>query len=228
METRHDYEYIRDNRLDGWKDCWLQLLEGRWIVTPHRIFEDPEAKIYRLGFTVTEVEDAIGHTGLTRIESDFLADHRDWYAEIEGRLVENPGYEEYLAALEQGEALKEARAAKIAEIDAAFALAEQQPVTVGDHSYKGGFESGLALDAQRRMLMEYAIVNPLASITTVDFFDITGATVTLPLNSETELDALDVCLAVGQMAAFNSFKCAQLIAAVRAANSIEAVSTIHW
>ena len=78
------------------------------------------------------------------------------------------------------------------------------------------------------MLVEYAIVNPLAGITTVDLFDIAGATITLPLNSDTELDALDICLAVGQTAAINSFKCAQLIAAVRAANSIEAVSAIHW
>ena len=78
------------------------------------------------------------------------------------------------------------------------------------------------------MLVEYAAANPLAGISTADFFNIHGATVTLPLNSKTKLDALDVCLAVGQAAVINSFKCAQLIAAVRAANSIEAVSTIHW
>ncbi len=228
METRHDYEYIRDNCLAGWEDCWLQLLEGRWIVTPHRIFEDPEAKIYRLGFTVTEVEDAIGHTGLTRIESDFLADHRDWYTEIEGRLVENPGYEEYLAALEQGEALKEARAAKIAEINAAFALAEQQPVSVGGHKFKGGFESGLAIDAQRRAMVEYATVNPLAGIVSVDFFDVTGAKVTLPLSSETEIDALDVCLALHQSASANAFKCAQLVAAIHAATTLSDVEAITW
>ena len=126
------------------------------------------------------------------------------------------------------ELLEEARTAKIAEINAAFQGAEELSVSVGGYSYKGGFQSGLALDAQRRMLVEYAAANPLAGISTADLFDIHGATVTLPLNSETELDALDVCLAVGQAAAINSFKCAQLITAVRAANSIEAVSTIHW
>ena len=228
METRHDYEYIRDNRLAGWEDCWLQLLEGRWVVTPHRIFEDPEAKIYRLGFTVTEVEDAIGHTGLTQTESDFLADHRDWYAEIEGRLVENSGYEEYLAALKQGEALKKSRAEKITEIDAAFQAAEQQPVTIGAYQFKGGFQSGLAIDAARRMMVEYAAANPLAGISTVDFFDVNGAAITLPLNSETELDALDVCIAVGQAAAANSFKCAQLVEAARTATTIAEINAIHW
>lgn len=228
METRYDYEYIRDNRLAGWEDCWLQLLEGRWIVTPHRIFEDPEAKIYRLGFTVTEVEEAIGHTGLTQTESDFLADHRDWYAEIEGRLVENSGYEEYLTALKQSEALEKSRAEKIAEISAAFQEADLNPVVVGGHAYKGGFESGLAIDSQRRAMLEYSAVNPLAGITTVDFFDVNGEKVTLSLSSETQIDALDVCLALHQSASVNSFKCSQLIAAVRAANSIEAVSAIHW
>ena len=228
METRYDYEYIRDTRLAGWEDCWLQLLEGRWIVTPHRIFEDPEAKIYRLGFTVTEVEEAIGHTGLTQTESDFLADHRDWYAEIEGRLVENSGYEEYLTALKQSEALEKSRAEKIAEINAAFQEADLNPVVVGGHAYKGGFESGLAIDSQRRAMLEYSAVNPLAGITTVDFFDVNGEKVTLSLSSETQIDALDVCLALHQSASVNSFKCSQLIAAVRAANSIEAVSAIHW
>ena len=130
-----------------------------------------------------------------------------------------PTTEEKLAAVKQ---------AKVTEINAAFQAAELLPVTIGGHAYRGGFESGLAIDAQRRMLVEYAIVNPLAGITTVDFFDIAGAAITLPLNSDTELDALDICLAVGQTAAINSFKCAQLIAAVRAANSIEAVSAIHW
>ena len=130
-----------------------------------------------------------------------------------------PTTEEKLAAVKQ---------AKVHEINTAFQEAELSPVVIGGHAYRGGFESGLAIDAQRRMLVEYAVVNPLAGITTVDLFDIAGATITLPLNSDTELDALDICLAVGQTATINSFKCAQLIAAVRAANSIEAVSAIHW
>lgn len=126
------------------------------------------------------------------------------------------------------ELLEEARAAKIAEINSAFTLAEQQPVSVGGHKFKGGFESGLALDAARRMMIEHAATNPPAGITTVDFFDIYGATVTLPLFSETEMDALDVCLTVGYAATFNSFKCSQLIAAVRAATTIEEVNAIKW
>ena len=151
-----------------------------------------------------------------------ISRHAAALAEIEAKAAD-PYYgmspEEKLAYVKQ---------AKVTEINAAFQAAELLPVTIGGHAYRGGFESGLAIDAQRRAMLEYSAVNPLAGITTVDFFDVEGAKVTLPPSSEDQIDALDVCLAVGQAAAINSFKCAQLIAAVRAANSIEAVSTIHW
>ena len=124
--------------------------------------------------------------------------------------------------------LDDLKQSKIKEIKDAFQDAEQQPVSVGGHKFKGGFESGLALDAARRMMIDHAATNPPAGITTVDFFDIYGSTVTLPLFSEAEIDALDVCLTVGHAATLNSFKCAQLIAAARAATTIEAINAIHW
>ena len=127
-----------------------------------------------------------------------------------------------------GEKLEAIRREKIAEIDAAFQAAELLPVTIGGHAYKGGFESGLAIDAQRRAMVEYAAVNPHAGITTVMFFDVAGAPVTLPLSSDTEIDALDVCLAIHQSASLNSFKNAQLVAAVKEATTVEAVNGIHW
>lgn len=128
----------------------------------------------------------------------------------------------------EAELLEEARAAKIAEINAAFRGAEELPVSVGGYSYKGGFQSGLAIDAQRRAMVEYATVNPLAGITTVDFFDVAGAKVTLPLSSETEIDALDVCLAIHQSASANAFKCAELVAAIHAATTLSDVEAITW
>lgn len=127
--------------------------------------------------------------------------------------------EEKLAAVKQ---------AKVHEIDIAFQEADLNPVVVGGHAYKGGFESGLAIDAQRRAMLEYSAVNPLAEITTVDFFDVNGVKVTLPLSSEDQIDALDVCLALHQSASVNSFKCAQLIAAAKAATTIEEVNAIKW
>ena len=126
------------------------------------------------------------------------------------------------------EKLEAIRQEKISEIDAAFDLAEQQPVVVGGHAYSGGFQSGLAIDAQRRAMVEYSAVNPLAEITTVMFFDVAGAPVTLPLSSDTEIDALDVCLAIHQSAAANAFKCAQLVAAVKEATTLSDVEAITW
>ena len=127
--------------------------------------------------------------------------------------------EEKLAAVKQ---------AKVNEINTAFQEADLNPVVVGGHAYKGGFESGLALDAQRRAMLEYSAVNPLAEITTVDFFDVDGARVTLPLSSEDQIDALDVCLALHQSASANAFKCAQLIAAIHAATTLSEVEAITW
>ena len=126
------------------------------------------------------------------------------------------------------ETLASAKQAKVNEINTAFQEADLSPVVVGGHTYKGGFESGLAIDAQRRAMLEYSAVNPLAGITTVDFFDVDGVRVTLPLSSEDQIDALDVCLALHQSASVNSFKCAQLIAAAKTATTIEEVNAIKW
>lgn len=130
-----------------------------------------------------------------------------------------PTTEQKLAAVKQ---------AKVHEINIAFQEAELNPVVVGGHAYRGGFESGLAIDAQRRAMLEYSAVNPLAEITTVDFFDVDGVKVTLPLSSEDQIDALDVCLAVHQSAAANAFKCAQLITSIHAATTLSGVEAITW
>lgn len=155
-------------------------------------------------------------------------------------------YQTYIDAAEDAIALAKTRAAdpyygmsdaqkleakrplKATEIDQAFITAESQPITVGEHSYKGGFQSGMALDAQRRMMVEYAAVNPDAGITTVDFFDTSGNKVILPLVSDTEIDALDVCLAVGNKASENSFTCSSLQAQVEAAETLEELEAICW
>lgn len=151
-----------------------------------------------------------------------IARHASALAEEQAKAAD-PYYgmspEEKLAAVKQ---------AKVAEINDAFQEADLNPVVVGGHAYKGGFESGLAIDAQRRAMLEYSAVNPLAEITTVDFFDVNGVRVTLPLSSEDQIDALDVCLALHQSASANTFKCAQLIAAIHAATTLSEVEAITW
>lgn len=151
-----------------------------------------------------------------------IARHASALAEEQAKAAD-PYYgmtpEEKLVAVKQ---------AKVTEINDAFQEADLNPVVVGGHAYRGGFESGLAIDSQRRAMLEYSEVNPLAEITTVDFFDVTGAKVTLPLSSETEIDALDVCLALHQSASANAFKCAELVAAIHAATTLSEVEAITW
>lgn len=152
-------------------------------------------------------------------------DHWGWAAWLQPQLDAG---EQIAPWKSETELLDAAKREKIVGIEAAFVVAEQQPVSVGGHSYTGGLQSGLTIDAQRRAMVEYALVNPLAGITSVDFFDVAGAKVTLPLSSDTEIDALDVCLALHQSASANAFKCAQLIAALHAAKTLPEIEAITW
>ena len=135
MNTKQDYQYIRDANQPGWQDHWRQLLEGRFIVTPTRISEDQRAKIYRLGFTVAEVEAAIGHSGLTATETAFLAEHGDWHEVVDGRLVEKAGYGAYLATQEletrRAEIVAENKAACTGHILARYPLPVQSSANLG-------------------------------------------------------------------------------------------------
>lgn len=123
--------------------------------------------------------------------------------------------------------LATARGAKAAEIEAAFQSAEGTPVPVNGWLFKGGFTSGLAIDAQRRTAELYKQLNPLAPDTTT-FFDVHGTPVTVPLLSDTEVDAADICLTISYVVSRNTFKYEQLRSAVWAATTAEDVAAISW
>lgn len=90
--TRHDYEYIRDNNIDGWQDRWRQLLEGRFAVIDGDLYEDANAPIFKLGFTVEEVVEAIGFVGYTIREAEWFEAHPDQYQLTDGVWVEIEGW----------------------------------------------------------------------------------------------------------------------------------------
>jgi len=73
MNTKIDYEYIREHNIPGWQREWYMLLDGRWIVEGYNLVEDANAKIFRLGFTVAEVEDTIRHEGYTVRQLEWFA-----------------------------------------------------------------------------------------------------------------------------------------------------------
>ena len=125
------------------------------------------------------------------------------------------------------ETLVDAKTRKLQEIEAAFQAAEATPVAVNGWQFKGGFTSGLAIDAQRRAAEMYRQLNPQAP-DTATFFDVHGTPVTVPLLSDAEVDAADICLSISYVVSLNTFKYEQLRNAVWAATTVEEVSAISW
>lgn len=125
------------------------------------------------------------------------------------------------------ETLADAKTSKLQEIEAAFQAAEATPVAVNGWQFKGGFTSGLAIDAQRRAAEMYRQLNPQAP-DTATFFDVHGTPVTVPLLSDAEVDAADICLSMSYIVSLNTFKYEQLRNAVWAATTAEEVAAISW
>ena len=125
------------------------------------------------------------------------------------------------------ETLVDAKTRKLQEIEAAFQAAESAPVSVNGWQFKGGFTSGLAIDAQRRAAEMYRQLNPQAQ-DTATFFDVHGTPVTVPLLSDAEVDAADICLSISYVVSLNTFKYEQLRNAVWAATTVEEVAAISW
>ena len=125
------------------------------------------------------------------------------------------------------ETLVDAKTRKLQEIEAAFQAVESAPVSVNGWQFKGGFTSGLAIDAQRRAAEMYRQLNPQAP-DTATFFDVHGTPVTVPLLSDVEVDAADICLSISYVVSLNTFKYEQLRNAVWAATTVEEVAAISW
>lgn len=87
-QTKFDYEYLRDNKLPGWQAAWNNLLEGRFIVDNNELIEDANAPIFRLGFTVSEVEEAVGHSGYTEREDAWYRDQPARYILQNGKYTQ--------------------------------------------------------------------------------------------------------------------------------------------
>ena len=86
MNTRFDYEYIRDTQQAGWQDEWRLLLEGRFIISGDDLIEDSNAPIFNLGFTVEEVSEAIGFSGPTNREIEFKISQPDRF-DVDGNEI---------------------------------------------------------------------------------------------------------------------------------------------
>lgn len=131
MNTRFDYEYIRDTNQEGWQQEWLNLLEGRFCVQDNELVEDANAPIFRLGFTVAEVEESIAFRGLTKRETDWYTSQPDRYTLVKGKYVEVEGWK---AAYEQAQRMA-VLASKLSEVDAALAALQNGTFEHNGHNY---------------------------------------------------------------------------------------------
>jgi len=129
--TMADYDFIRASQIDGWQEHLRQLLEGRFAVMDGDLVEDPRAPIFTHGFTVAEVEAAIGFAGYTIRELEWFENHPDRYELVDAVWQEIEGWREganvalLLAALED----------KLAEVDAVVAAKQAGTFTWSGHKF---------------------------------------------------------------------------------------------
>lgn len=129
--TKEDYHYIKDHNITGWRDKWAELINGRFIVSEDELIEDDNATIFRLGFSVEYVEIAIGFSGKTAREIEWMASQPDRYKYENGNWEEIPGWEQ----VRNNTTVAKAVAKKIAEIEAASAERQRADIAFNGHKY---------------------------------------------------------------------------------------------
>jgi len=129
--TKADFELIRSEGIPGWETMWRQLLEGRHAVIDGDLVEDPHCRLFALGFTVGEVEAAIGFSGYTTRQVDWYSSHLDRYQLVDEVWQEIEGWRERANAATLLAALEE----KLAEVDAAVAAKQGGTFTYASHQY---------------------------------------------------------------------------------------------
>jgi hypothetical protein len=129
--TRFDYEYIRDNNATGWQEKWGALLSGRFVVQGNVLIEDSNAEIFRLGFSVAEVEAAVSHSGYTERELQWYTSQPDRYELIDGQYVEAADYPAKRLAAEKSAVQQANKAACTAHILGRYPMPIQQSAALG-------------------------------------------------------------------------------------------------
>jgi len=130
-QTKFDYEYLRNNKLPGWQAAWNNLLEGRFAVIDGKLEEDNNAPIFRLGFTVAEVEEAIGHSGYTQRELEWYQGQPDRYALEKGLYVEDADWPTKQLATARSEVQTANKTACTQIILSRYPLTVQQSASLG-------------------------------------------------------------------------------------------------
>lgn len=103
---------------------------------------------------------------------------------------------------------------------------ELTPVPIGPYTFRGGEDSGYALKAWLDGAIYYRDKMPELEITTVDFYDVYGNKVVVPIESDTDLDAWEICMAVRNNAGAILFKYSNLKKLVYEAQSLQEIDAI--
>lgn len=131
LNTKFDYDYIRDNSVDDWELTWRNLLEGRFVIAGNDLVEDSNAPIFRLGFTVEEVADAIEFSGYTTRETEWYQSQPNRYRLVDGTWKEIDGWKEEYTASKVAEAI----GIKSSEIDAESRRRQALPISWNDRTW---------------------------------------------------------------------------------------------
>lgn len=117
--------------MDRWEDSWRLLLEGRFVVEGDDLVESPQAQIFLLGYTVAEVSEAIGFTGLTNRETEWRESQTDRWQLVDGSWSEIDGWREDRTAKELAAAIE----SKSAEITTESKRLQSLDITYDGHTY---------------------------------------------------------------------------------------------
>lgn len=139
---------------------------------------------------------------------------------IDGRVVVVPEPDADVLLREKG------RAAEAIKVQAG--QAEHAPVRVGQYTMRGGQGSAVDLKGQLDLAMAIALRMPELNITTVKFYDVNGDEVVVPIESDTEVDAWDIVIAVALQVSTTRFKQIGLELAIARANSKAELDQIKW
>jgi hypothetical protein len=131
MNTKFDYIYLKDNNQNDWQAKWYSLLNGRFVVENNELIEDSNAHIFRLGFTVAEVADAIGFTGYTQREKEWYTSFPDRYQLQNGKYTQAADWPVKRLASVKAELQQANKTACTNHILARYPLTMQQSASLG-------------------------------------------------------------------------------------------------
>lgn len=144
----------------------------------------------------------------------------DDIALVDGRVVIVPEPEEQTMQREKGAVLE--------AVKQRAGQDEHAPVQVGPYTMRGGQGSAMDLKSQLDLAMAIAFRMPELNITTVKFYDVNGDEVVVPIESDTEVDAWDIVMAVAIQVSSARFKQVGLERAIARANSKAELDQIKW